>query len=101
MTEAIVVKNDDGNMTKEEMIAIIEKLRSEKAELIVKVGQKSDGRKEQVLGLIRSEGRISIKDLAERIGISERNVSSQKSYLVKDGFKFGKDSKGRIYEETE
>ena len=78
-------------MTKEELIQA----------LINAKAAKTDGRKEQVLALIRSDGKISIKDLAVRIGISDRNISSQLSYLRKDGLKFGKDSKGRIYEEKE
>jgi len=88
-------------MTKQEMTELIAKLQGENQVLVAKVGSKEKGRKDQVLELIRSNGKISIKDLALQIGISERNISSQLSYLRKDGLKFGKNSKGLIYEEKD
>jgi len=87
-------------MTKAEMAELIAKLQADNANLSAKVNNKT-GRKEQVLGLIRERGKISIKDLATEIGISERNISSQLSYLRNDGLKFGKNSKGLIYEELD
>jgi len=87
-------------MNKDEMKELIEKLKMENENLLKKVSNKK-GRKEEVLELIRTRGKISIKDLATEIGISERNVSSQLSYLRSDGYKFGKNSKGLIYEELD
>jgi DeoR/GlpR family transcriptional regulator of sugar metabolism len=88
-------------MTKEEMVEMIERLQKENEALVIKVGAKEKGRKDEVLSLIREKGRITIKELAAAIGISERNISSQLSYLRKDGLKFGKNSKGAIYEEKD
>jgi len=88
-------------MSMDEMVKMIEELNRKNEELIKKVSSKEKGRKEEVLELIREKGRIGIKEMGEKIGISERNISSQLSYLRKDGYKFGKDSKGRIYEEVE
>ena len=88
-------------MSVEEMMEVIENLKKENEKLVLKVSSKEKGRKDEVLELIREFGKISIKDLGLKIGISERNVSSQLSYLRKDGYKFGKNSKGLIYEEKE
>jgi len=87
-------------MNKDEMRELIEKLKMENENLLKKVSNKK-GRKEEVLELIREKGKISIKELGEVIGISERNVSSQLSYLRNDEYKFGKNSKGLIYEELD
>lgn len=93
------MRND---MSVEEMKLFVENMKKENEELKKKLeNKKGNGRKEEVLGLIREFGKISIKDLSEKIGITDRNISSQLSYLRKDGLKFGKDSKGRIYEEKE
>ena len=57
------------------------------------------GRKEEVLALLKSHGKISIPTIAKLVGISERNVSSQLSYLRKDGYLIGADSRGwKVYE---
>ena len=77
----------------------LEKLSKE--ELIEKLLKGGAGRKAQVLDIIQREGKVSIGDIAAEIGISDRNVSSQLAYLRKDGWNFGKDSKKRIYIETE
>jgi len=96
------VMNDVNDMSKEEMMEFVKMMKAENARLLEKVeNKKGNGRKEEVLGLIREYGKISIKDMAEKIGITDRNISSQLSYLRKDGLRFGKDSKGRIYEEKE
>jgi len=87
-------------MNKSELLELIEKLKMENENLLKKVSNKK-GRKEEVLELIREKGKISIKELGEVIGISERNISSQLSYLRNDGYKFGKNSKGLIYEELD
>lgn len=88
-------------MTKEEMANRIAELEAKNAELAAKVESKGDGRKAQVMGIIEREGRVTIKEIGLELGISERNVSSQLSYLRKDGWLFGKDSKGRLYLEKE
>jgi predicted HTH transcriptional regulator len=85
-------------MSKEELMAAL--MESEKRVESLKKS-KVEGRKDQVLNLIRLKGKISIKEMAREIGISERNISSQLSYLRNDKFKFGKNSKGEVYEEVE
>ena len=85
------------NMSKAELLSVIE----EQNQVIEKLKGGGDGRKAQVLSIIQREGRVAIKEIADEIGISDRNVSSQLAYLRKDGWNFGKDSKKRIYIETE
>ena len=85
------------SMTKAELLAVIE----EQGQMIEKLKGGGDGRKAQVLSIIQREGKVAIQDIAAEIGISDRNVSSQLAYLRKDGWNFGKDSKKRIYIETE
>ena len=82
------------SMTKDELVAHIEALEA-------KLESNKDGRKAQVLDIIQREGKVLIKDIAAELEITDRNVSSQLSYLRKDGWLFGKDSKGRIYIEKE
>jgi len=52
------------------------------------------GRKEEVLAILKEGAHISVPMLAKRVGISERNISSQMSYLRKDGYAIATDSKG-------
>ncbi len=52
------------------------------------------GRKEQCLEILKI-GPISNGAIAKRVGISARNVSSQLSYLRKDGHNIGKTSTGK------
>jgi biotin operon repressor len=57
------------------------------------------GRKDEVLALLIAHKKISIPQIAKSVGISERNVSSQLSYLRKDGHLIGADSRGwKVYE---
>lgn len=57
------------------------------------------GRKEEVLALLVAHKKIAIPMIAKLVGISERNVSSQLSYLRKDGHLIGADSRGwKVYE---
>lgn len=65
--------------TREELLEIIEIL-TKKLEL------KGNGRKESVLKLL-NDGFNSIQSIAEEIGITSKNVSSQLTYLRQDGYK--------------
>lgn len=58
------------------------------------------GRKDEVLAILK-EGKVSVADIAKQIGISARNVSSQLTYLRRDGIAIGTDSKGRKFIEVE
>lgn len=59
--------------------------------------EKGDGRKEQVVALLREHGRLSIREMAELLGMTDKNISSQLSYLRKDGIKIATDSEGRKF----
>lgn len=76
------------NMTKQELLEVINKLNSK------------SGRKQEIKAILE-EGRISITEIADRTGMTSRNVSTILSYLRKDGLALGKDSKGRIFIEQE
>ena len=68
-----------------EELEVMEK--DELVELVLKMQEKSGiKRKDEVLALIENEA-MAIEDIAEQLGISAKNVSSQLSYLRKDGYK--------------
>jgi len=52
------------------------------------------GRKDQVLDILKEGKLISVKELAERVGITNKNVSSQLTYLRNDGWIIGKVGRG-------
>ena len=86
------------DMTVEELISKIEELEN----TIQKMKDSKDkGRKSEVLELLQEKKRITIKEIAETLGITDKNVSSQLSYLRKDGWNIGTDSKGRKFIEVE
>ena len=58
------------------------------------------GRKAEVLALLQ-KGAITVDAIAKRIGISNRNVSSQLSYLRADGHAIATDSIGRKFLEKQ
>ena len=60
------------------------------------------GRKSEVLALLQSHTAISIPQMAKTLGITERNISSQLSYLRKDGHLIGTNSRGwKVLEKSE
>ena len=66
-------------------------------ELQERPNAKTDGRKGEVLRVLKERGPISIMDIAEAIGISTKNVSSQLTYLRKDGHAIATKSDGRKF----
>ena len=54
-------------------------------------------RKDEVLEVLQESGRIFVGDIAKRLGITSRNVSSYLTYLRRDGYEIATDSKGRKY----
>ena len=54
-----------------------------------------DGRKSQVLELLRKHETISILEMSKLLGISTKNVSSQLTYLRSDGYAIFTDPNGR------
>ena len=87
---------DYTEMTKEELVVLINEL-NEKIDKMTK--SKEVGRKGEVLEILQT-GRFTIKELSVQLNISDKNVSSQLSYLRKDGWLIGTDSKGRKFLET-
>ena len=74
--------------TKEELMARI-------AELEAKLEAKSlGGRKAQVLEYLQKNGHCRVSSIAAALGISDRNVSSQMTYLRADGHSIATDSRG-------
>ena len=57
-------------------------------------------RKVEVMNILKDNGHISVADIAILVGITERNISSQLTYLRRDGINIGTDSKGRKFIES-
>ena len=55
------------------------------------------GRKEELIVLLSNEGRLNIKEIGEKMGISAKNVSSLLMYLKKDGVRICTDCEGRKF----
>lgn len=85
-----ITKPDYDKMTKAELLTVIEEL-STKLE-----NRKGDGRKEEVLAILKREP-MTIYDISEELGISNKNVSSQLCYLKKDGIQIASDPEGRKF----
>ena len=84
---------DYTKITKEELINKITELE---AQIEKMTKSKEVGRKGEVLEILQT-GRFTIKELSVQLNISDKNVSSQLSYLRKDGWLIGTDSKGRKF----
>jgi len=83
-------------MTREELIEMAENYEAIILDLQLKLeNSKGDGRKSQVLELLRSSGSLSILEIAKKLSISTKNVSSQLTYLRTDGYAIFTDPKGR------
>jgi biotin operon repressor len=79
-----------------EMAEIIENKSAKILELeeLIKSTSK-DGRKSQVLDILKEHDSISIMDIAKKLNISTKNVSSQLTYLRSDGYKIFTDNNGK------
>ena len=88
---------DYDKMTKKELVKEIEDQSQIILDLQTKLenSKSSDGRKSQVLGLLREHDNLSILDISEKLKISTKNVSSQLTYLRTDGYQIFTDPKGR------
>ena len=84
-------------MTKEEMMERIENQEQLILELQIKLENSKNGtqRKSQVLEILRNHSAISIVDIAKKLGITAKNVSSQLTYLRADGYKVFTDNHGK------
>jgi len=80
-------------MNKAELIEMISNL--EKENLQLKASRKrGSGRKLELLEVL-AEGPAKIIDIADKMGVSTKNVSSLKCYLRKDGWGLINDEEGR------
>ena len=97
-------------MNKTELIELVNDLQSEihvisedsanKDQVIIELQLKlesssKDGRKSQVLDLLRKHETISILEISRILNISTKNVSSQLTYLRSDNYKIFTDHRGR------
>ena len=87
---------DFKDLTKDELIAVL----IAQTEEINKVKDAIGGRKLQCLKILQAEEHTTVMAIAAKIGISARNVSSQLTYLRKDGYAIATDSLGRKFLET-
>ena len=88
--------NED-KRTKQELLKELEDRDQLILDLQVKLenSKNSSGRKTQVLELLRNSESLSILDIAAKLNISAKNVSSQLTYLRTDGYQIFTDPKGR------
>jgi len=88
----------------EELNKTIDNQQQQILDLQVKLEKSSNqnGRKSQVLDLLRQHKTISILSIAEELNISTKNVSSQLTYLRTDGHQIFTDPNGKkmLVEET-
>ena len=84
-------------MTKDELLKKVEEQEQIILDLQVKLeaSKNNDGRKTQVLDLLKTNGSMSILEIAKELNISTKNVSSQLTYLRTDGYQIFTDPKGR------
>jgi biotin operon repressor len=97
-------------MSKKELLSEVSRLNEvhdANTAIILDLTQKleassKDGRKSQVLGLLREFNSISILEIASKLNISTKNVSSQLTYLRSDGYAIFTDPNGRkcLFEAT-
>ena len=94
---------DINQMSKAELVdhihslnKIIENMEHSINELKLKLEASSkDGRKSQVLAILREHTTISILEISKLLNISTKNVSSQLTYLRSDGYAIFTDPNGR------
>lgn len=89
-------------MSKDELCSLVESLQEENAALKEQILIKNHGRKKQVYDLLKAEGPLTIKDIAQKLSISTKNVSSQLTYLRSDNINIFTDNNGKkfIYDEN-
>ena len=84
-------------MKKEELVEMVcemEEVLMMLEDKITRQKKVTTGRKEQVLKVLQ-QGPITVGGIATRLGITARNVSSQLTYLRKDGHDIGTTSTGK------
>lgn len=85
------------SMNKTELMELVQQYEEALCYVDAKIGKGKKfrpGRKDEVLRVLKAEKRITVAKIAAAVGITARNVSSQLSYLRKDGYEIMTDSKG-------
>ncbi len=103
MTQLTAITAELKKLSKDELISEIieyDNLLLHLEDKICTVKVKPTGRKEQVLDIMKKSGHITVAAIATRLGITARNVSSQLTYLRKDGHAIATDSVGRKFLES-
>ena len=82
-----------------ELNSTIEDQQQKILELQIKLeaSTNKEGRKSQVLDYLRNNGHVTIKDIANGLSISTKNVSSQLTYLRTDGYEIFTDNNGKKF----
>ena len=91
-------KSQNEKMSKDELIKSLEELVMDQTQIIAELQKKLEtskhGRKSQVLDVLREFSPISIMNIAQKLNISTKNVSSQLTYLRSDGYMIFTDNNG-------
>ena len=84
-------------MTKEDLIKMVEDQEQTILDLQIRLenSRNKDGRKNQVLELLKNNSAMSILEISKNLNISTKNVSSQLTYLRTDGYKIFTDNHGK------
>lgn len=88
----VLTNEEIQSMNKQSLI----KHLSKAIEIINTQPERGPGRKDDVLAILQ-QGPAGILEIAEKLGITSKNVSSQLSYLRKDGYIIHTDEKSRKY----
>jgi biotin operon repressor len=87
-------------MKKDELMELVEDMECVLNWIENKIG-KSKGfkksRKDEIREIMEEGKRVFVGDIAKRLGITSRNVSSYLTYLRRDGMEIITDSKGRKF----
>ena len=96
-TQNVNEKHPLADYSKEDLMQTIEDQQQIILDLQVKLenSKNKDGRKSQVLDLLKNHTSISILDISKELGISTKNVSSQLTYLRTDGYQIFTDPNGK------
>jgi len=92
------LSNDIKSSNRDDLLIKYHSLLKDYSELEDKLKNMSsikDGRKSQVLELLKEYDSISILEISNKLSISTKNVSSQLTYLRSDGYKIFTDHNGR------
>lgn len=83
-------------MSKDQLINTVNYLKKLVDEAKAKAAESGPQRKSQVLELLKSKP-MTIAEMAKKLGISNANVSSQLTYLRKDGIRIYTDDQGHKF----